>query len=64
MKRFIKIVAVASMSSAYLMQVPCTSAGHPALDTLGGNGISILPNLPSPVNFFAGLPIIGPILGV
>jgi hypothetical protein len=59
MKRFIKVLSVVSLSSMYLMQVPCTSAGHPALDTLGGNGISILPNLPSPVDFFAGLPIIG-----
>lgn len=59
MKRFIKVLTVASMSSLYLMQVPCTSTGHPALDTLGNNGLSIIPNLPSPVDFFAGLPIIG-----
>lgn len=59
MKRFIKVLSVVSLSSMYLMQVPCTSMGHPALDTLGGNGVSILPNFPSPTDLFAGLPLVG-----
>lgn len=59
MKRFIKVLTIASMSSVYLMQVPCTSQGG-VLDSLGGNGLSILPNLPSPAN----LPIIGGLFGL
>lgn len=58
MKLFIRILTVASMSSVYLMQVPCTSTG-PGLNATGGNGLSILPNLPSPTTFLSGLPIIG-----
>lgn len=44
MTRIIKVLALASMSSVYLMQVPCTS---------NGNGLNILPfTFP---NIFAGL---------
>jgi hypothetical protein len=39
MKRFMKIMTIASMSSVYLMQAPCTST----LDHGGGAGMSILP---------------------
>lgn len=36
MTRFIKLLAVAGLSSAYLMQAPCTFAGH---------GFSIFPSI-------------------
>ena len=44
MNRLMKVLAIASMSSVYLMQAPCTSTG---------NGLNVLPfTFP---NFFAGL---------
>jgi len=45
MTRFFKVLVVAGLSSVYLMQTPCTFAGH---------GFSIIPNgiIPNP---FAGL---------
>jgi len=44
MNRLTKVLAIASMSSVYVMQVPCTS---------DGNGLNLLPfTFP---NFFAGL---------
>lgn len=53
MKRFMRILMITGMSSVYLMQVPCTSEGGPILNTLGGNGLNLLPfTLP---NFFATL---------
>jgi hypothetical protein len=51
MKRFIKVLTVASMSSVYLMQAPCTSPG--------GNGLTILPTVPSFGTFLQSLPLIG-----
>ncbi|HOA73536.1 MAG TPA: hypothetical protein PLQ89_01540 [Phycisphaerae bacterium] len=55
MKRFMKVLTVASMSSVYLMQAPCTSTQG----GFGGNGLTIIPTVPSPVEFLQNLPIIG-----
>jgi hypothetical protein len=38
MNRMVKILAAVSMSSVYVMQIPCTSFG---------NGLTIIPNVPS-----------------
>lgn len=40
MKRFMQVLSIASMSSVYVMQLPCTSNGH---------GVTIIPT----VNFSA-----------
>lgn len=55
MKRFINVLTVASMSSVYLMQAPCTST----IPGEGGNGLTILPTVPSLSTFLQGLPLIG-----
>lgn len=50
MKRFMRVLTIASMSSVYLMQVPCTS---------DDGGFSLIPQVPSLTTFLQGLPIIG-----
>jgi hypothetical protein len=55
MKRFIRVLTIASMSSVYLMQAPCTSTQG----GFGGNGLTIIPTVPSPSFFLQNLPIIG-----
>jgi hypothetical protein len=55
MTRIMKILAAVGMSSVYLMQVPCTSSGG-VLNSLGGNGLSILPNVPDIGNLIPGWP--------
>jgi hypothetical protein len=54
MTRLMKILGVTGLASVYLMQIPCTYAGH---------GFSIIPNGLIPNPFAALNPLIGAITG-